>query len=242
MNKTIIIDNQEYELIPKNSYKVGDWVIYSEKNIVRRIVEDDAYSDKNGGSDRLNRSFGEWMTEGAAKEWRKEIKRKATEYEIKTHLAKMAKEKGLIKGAKVKRLSVLDNSTFVTIVQEDDDYYLEQDEYCKSGIILYSKGQWVTKIEEPVFTFGGHGVSFKRVEVGNKYNFRTIEVTCKGETGTNSQISCILTHYFRPIQFGNVSVKSYSDKSRIDEVTIGCLTGKYSELVAIFDECQRLLK
>ena len=33
-----------------------------------------------------------------------------------------------------------------------------------------------------------------------------------------------------------------SDKSKVDEITIGCLTGKYSELVAIFEECQRLLK
>lgn len=280
MSKKITIDNIQFEETneiypienglwyqnkwykPINKYKTGDWVIYSEKNLVRRIVADEAYSHFNGGHQSLENSYKEWMTENAAKEWGKEIKRKATESEIKQHLAQMAKEKGLIKGAKVKRLANLGNTTFVTIVQGDDDYYLEQDEYCKSGIILYSNGQWVTKIEEPKFTFGGCGVSFNRVEVGQKYNFRTIEITCKGETGTNFQIANILTHYFRPMPFGNVFVKKWipknslytdihlginthsanDDLKTVDKITIGCLTGTYKELKDIYEHCQTLLK
>lgn len=262
MNKTIIIDNQEYELIPKINYKVGDWVIYSEKNLVRKIVTNEAFSTKNGGSDLLNDSYKEWMTEGAAIEWKKEIKRKATESEIKQHLANFAKEKGLIKGAKVRRLANLDNTTFVTIVQEDDDYYLEQDEYCKSGIILYSNGKWVEKIEEPKFTFGGYEVTFKVISSGEKYNFKTVEINCKGETGTHHQLGNILTHYFRPMPFGKVFVKRWlpkkatyidihlgiithnanDDLANIESITIGCLTGTYKELKDIFEHCQTLLK
>ena len=246
---------------PVKKYKIGDWVIFNlgTGDVVRKIISNEEYDIKN--SSKLNSDYREWMTERAADSNFKNIKRLATESEIKQHLSTLAKEKGLVKGAKVKRLSVLDNTT-TNIVQEDDDYYIEQDEYCKSGIILYSNGKWVEKIEEPKFTFGGYEVTFKVVSSGEKYNFKTVEINCKGETGTHHQLANILTHYFRPIPFGRVFVKKWlpkkatyidvhlglntfaanDDLANVEEVTIGCLTGKYKELVDIFNHCQKLLK
>lgn len=279
----IIIDEQEFietnEIYPisdglyyKNKwykpikrYKVGDWVIYKlteTKDVVRKLISESEYKNTKI-VEELNQKYGKdnWMTDGASVEWFQYIKRLATESEIKAHLSNLAKEKGLIKGAKVKRLSVLDNTT-TNIFQEDDDYYIEQDEYCKSGIILYSNGKWVEKIEEPKFTFGGQEVTFKVVSSGEKYNFKTVEINCKGETGTHHQLANILTDYFRPMPFGKVFVKKWlpkkatyidvhlglntfaanDDLANVEEVTIGCLTGKYKELVDIFNHCQKLLK
>ena len=264
--KTIIIDNQEYELTPINKYKAGDWVIFNNggiKTVIRKIVSEEEYkSIKNNVHNILASKYVEWMSFNASTYFIKDIERKATKNEIKNHLADMARQKGLIKGTKVKRLGNLDDTTFVTIVQEDDDYYFEQDEYCKSGIILYSKGEWVTKIEEPKFSFGEHECTFKVVSSGEKYNFKTIEVNCKGETGTHHEIENILTHYFRPVPFGKVLVKKWTPKNimyinthlgiqthgcnedlkYIDTITIGCLTGTYKELNDIFNHCQKLLK
>ena len=45
--KTIIIDNQEYELTPINKYKVGDWVIFNNgsiKPVIRKIVSEEEYN------------------------------------------------------------------------------------------------------------------------------------------------------------------------------------------------------
>ena len=282
MNK-ITINNQEFEETteiypisdglyyknkwykPLKKYKIGDWVIYKlteTKDVVRKIISESEYKNAKV-VEELNQKYGKdnWMTDGASVEWIQYIKKLATESEIKQHLSNLAKEKGLVKGAKVKRLNVLDNTT-TNIVQEDDDYYIEQDEYCKSGIILYSNGKWVEKIEEPKFTFGGYEVTFKVVSSGEKYNFKTVEINCKGETGTHHQLANILTHYFRPIPFGRVFVKKWlpkkatyidvhlglntfaanDDLANVEEVTIGCLTGKYKELVDIFNHCQKLLK
>lgn len=251
---------------PVKKYKVGDWVIYKlteTKDVVRKLISNQEYKNCKI-ADELNKRYGKdnWMTEGASVEWIQYIKRLAVESEIKQHLSNLAKERGLVKGAKVKRLSVLDNSTFVTIVQEDSDYYIEQDEYCKSGIILYSNGKWVEKIEESKFIFGGYEVTFKVISSGEKYNFKTIEINCKGETGTHHQLANILTHYFRPMPFGKVFVKKWlpkkatyidvhlglytfdvsDDLNNVEEITIGCITGKYKELVNIFNHCQELLK
>ena len=282
MNK-ITINNQEFEETteiypisdglwyqnkwykPLKKYKIGDWVIFKlteTKDVVRKIISESEYKNAKV-VEELNQKYGKdnWMTDGASVEWIQYIKKLATESEIKQHLSNLAKEKGLVKGAKVKKLSVLDNTT-TNIVQEDDDYYIEQDEYCKSGIILYSNGKWVEKIEEPKFTFGGYEVTFKVVSSGEKYNFKTVEINCKGETGTHHQLANILTHYFRPIPFGRVFVKKWlpkkatyidvhlglntfaanDDLANVEEVTIGCLTGKYKELVDIFNHCQKLLK
>jgi hypothetical protein len=235
--KTIIIDNQEYELTPINKYKVGDWVLFqngSIKPIVRKIIEDKEYINYNSSA-LLDSIYKEWMTNRAANEHIKNIVRKATENEIKLHLADMARQKGLVKGAKVKRLGVLDDTTFVTIVQEDDDYYLEQDEYCKSGIILYSKGNWVTKIEEPKFTFGGHNVTFQF------FNSSRIKITCKGEVGFHIEIEKILAAiytYNREYRFGNVILK----KEPITTCKIGCLQGEVKDLEKIYKHCLILLE
>lgn len=264
--KTIIIDNQEYQLIPIDKYKIGDWVIFqngSIKPVIRKIISIEEYNSiKNDVNGTLVSKYGEWMTFNASIQFIKNIVRKATHVEIHKHLEEMARQKGLVKGTKVKRLSVLDNTTFVTIVQEDDDYYFEQDEYCKSGIILYSKGEWVSKIEEPKFTFGGNECTFKVISSGNKYNFKTVEINCKGETGTHHEIANILTHYFRPVPFGKVLVKKWipknimyinshlgiqthdanDDLKNIESITIGCLTGTYKELNDIYNHCLKLLK
>ena len=282
MNK-ITINNQEFEETnasipmtdwtwyqnkwykPLKKYKIGDWVIFKlteTKDVVRKIISESEYKNAKV-VEELNQKYGKdnWMTDGASVEWIQYIKKLATESEIKQHLSNLAKEKGLVKGAKVKRLSVLDNTT-TDIFQENDDYYIEQDEYCKSGIILYSNGKWVEKIEEPKFTFGGYEVTFKVVSSGEKYNFKTVEINCNGETGTHHELATILTHYFRPMKFGNVCVKRWTRKNQmcvdiykgfdvndvsedlkiVDTVTIGCLTGTYAELVKIFNHCQTLLK
>lgn len=241
-------------------YKINEWIIYllNGSEIVRKIISEKEYNEAT--PEVLRDRYLEWMTvEAANTVWQKNIVRKATEKEIYEHLQKMAKEKGLVKNAKVKRLSALGN---VTIVQEDDDYYIEEDEYCKSGIVLYKNGQWVEKIQEPEFTFGGQKVTFKVVNSGGIYNFKTVEINCNGETGTHHELATILTHYFRPMKFGNVCVKRWTRKNQmcvdiykgfdvndvsedlkiVDTVTIGCLTGTYAELVKIFNHCQTLLK
>jgi ASC-1-like (ASCH) protein len=235
--KTIIIDNQEYELTPINKYKAGDWVIFNNgsiKPIVRKIIEDKEYINYNSSA-LLDSIYKEWMTNRAANEHIKNIVRKATENEIKNHLADMARQKGLVKGAKVKRLGILDDTTFVTIVQEDDDYYFEQDEYCKSGIILYSKGNWVTKIEEPKFSFGGCDVTFQF------FNSSKIKVTCKEEIGFHTEIEKILAAiytYNKEYKFGNVSLK----KEIITTCKIGCLQGEVKDLEKIYKHCLILLE
>lgn len=237
--KTIIIDNQEYELTPINKYKAGDWVIFNNgsiKPIIIKIVSKEEYDNiKNNVHNILTSKYGEGMSFSASKYFIKNIVRKATENEIKNHLADMARQKGLVKGAKVKRLGILDDTTFVTIVQEDDDYYLEQDEYCKSGIILYSKGNWVTKIEEPKFSFGGCDVTFQF------FNSSKIKVTCKEEIGFHTEIEKILAAiytYNKEYKFGNVSLK----KEIITTCKIGCLQGEVKDLEKIYKHCLILLE
>lgn len=237
--KTIIIDNQEYELTPINKYKVGDWVIFNNggiKPVIRKIISNEEYDYiKNDVNGTLSSRYEDWMTIGASKQNINNIVRKATENEIKNHLADMARQKGLVKGAKVKRLGILDDTTFVTIVQEDDDYYFEQDEYCKSGIILYSKGNWVTKIEEPKFSFGGCDVTFQF------FNSSKIKVTCKEEIGFHTEIEKILAAiytYNKEYKFGNVSLK----KEIITTCKIGCLQGEVKDLEKIYKHCLILLE
>ena len=226
---------------PVEQFKVGDWVYCNNsKSIFKHTIYDN----------NLKRL------------------RKATSQEILEHLRTIAKEKGLVKGAKVKGIQSNSELLLHTIVQEDDDYYPESDEYAKSGIILYSNGKWVEKIEEPKFTFGGHEVSFKVKLLGDTkglndeiyYDKKTVEVTCKRETGTHWQIEEILKNYFRPCKFGNVEVKSFEyfevikfkkelktfkaeeSINYIDKITIGCLTGTYKELYNIYQHCLTLLK
>lgn len=256
MNK-ITINNQEFEETseiypisdglwyqnkwykPIEKFKVGDWVYCNNsKSIFKHTIYDN----------NLKRL------------------RKATSQEILEHLRTLAKEKGLVKGAKVKGIQSNSELLLHTIVQENDDYYLETDEYAKSGIILYSNGKWVEKVEEPKFTFGGYEVSFTIIPSNSRERqLKFVEVTCKGETGTHWQIEEILKNYFRPCKFGNVEVKSFTfiqtmslnkgmncitvttnkpeeDIKYIDRITIGCLTGTYKELCNIYQHCLTLLK
>lgn len=131
------------------------------------------------------------------------------------------------------------------------------------GINIVVNLKDIVKYVEPKFTFGGYECSFKLRtdwDTDNKKEFKTLEITCKDTTGTHWELEKILKNYFRPCKFGNVEVKSYSfneviktkqtlntvkegnDINVIKDITIGCLTGKYSELVDIYNHCLNLLK
>jgi len=129
MNK-ITINNQEFEETteiypisdglyyknkwykPVEKFKVGDWITFwseIDKTFYTSKIRkwsSHSYCKLNNGLERIQY-----------------IKKLATESEIKQHLSNLAKEKGLVKGAKVKRLSVLGNTT-TDIFQENDDYYI----------------------------------------------------------------------------------------------------------------------
>lgn len=419
-----------YKPVPK--FKEGDWVIFwseaAQENHISRIKE---WRSSN------------WCRLESGAEPFKHLLRKASHNDIWVYLQKVAKEKGLIKGAKVYK--DWDKGSFVTIVQEHNDYYSETDEFAKSGIVLYRKGKWIEKVDPlfktedgvdvylnqntygvnskmtlsgcynwfkkehfikdslqsnnkyfstlekaeeyinknkpkyeilsfkssvisytfrfknkyglfplgnsynpesrlnefsekellddtwyeihsvkrisdgeiftledecistdnkifkieefliddltksgisvvfnrgvcggfknvclsfinkhlPKFTFGGYECSFKVISSGERYHFKTVEITCKGETGTHWQIEKILKNYFRPCKFGNVEVKQFTlknmkmnlnsqlvietnkecyDINNVDEIQIGCLVGKYSQLVDIYNHCLNLLK
>ena len=124
-----------YKPIPK--FKEGDWVTFYSGTQGRKII------------DRIK----EWTSRSYCKleeglEPFKNIINKPTHNEIWTHLQQVATQKGLVKGAKVYK--DWDGGSFVTIVQEDSNYYPETDEFAKSGIILYRKGKWVEKVK-PIF-------------------------------------------------------------------------------------------
>lgn len=166
MNK-ITINNQEFEETnasipmtdwtwyqnkwykPIEQFKVEDWVIFQMplKQIVRRIISNEEY-DSAKNSQILYDKYKEWMTEGAAIELKEQIIRKATSQEILEHLRTIAKEKGLVKGVRIRRINEVDKDAFVPIVQENDNYYIKTDEYVKSGIVLYCNGKWVEKVEK----------------------------------------------------------------------------------------------
>lgn len=154
MNK-ITINNQEFEKTseihpikdglwyqnewykPILKFKVGDWVTFWSGTLNKQVVDKikeltpHSYCKLENGLEPF-----------------KTIIKKATSQEILEHLRAIAKEKGLVKGVRVRRINEIDKGVFVTIVQEMDDYYPETDEYAKSGIILYSNGKWAEKIEE----------------------------------------------------------------------------------------------
>jgi hypothetical protein len=127
--------NQWYTPVPK--FKEGDWVTFyseiSNEQIVDRLKEWTQYSYCR-------------LEDGT--EPFKHIIVKATHNQIFNYLRQVAVEKGLVKGVKVYK--DWDGGSFVTIVQEDNTYYAETDEFAKSGIILYRKGKWVEKVQ-PLF-------------------------------------------------------------------------------------------
>lgn len=161
MNK-ITINNQEFEETnvsipmtdwtwyknkwykPVEQFKVGDWIM--------ECWDTSPYYNKTPFkitkiTNNCIRYSRQHFNEDSKIENENDL-RKATSQEILEHLRAVAKEKGLVKGARVRKINEIDKGVFVTIVQEDDDYYPETDEYAKSGIILYSNGKWAEKIEE----------------------------------------------------------------------------------------------
>lgn len=260
MSKTITIDNQEYELVPIAKYKAGDWILFNNggtKPVVRKIVEDDAYAESKGGGHSLDDKYKEWMTENAAKSYVKDIVGKAYFGEIRDHLRLMAKEKGIVKGVKARGVT---KTVFHTLVQDDVDYYYDSDEFAMSGMIIYAKGIWAEIEKAPQFTFGGVPVEFD-VKASHAPKGIEVIIKCKGVTGNATELAEILTHFFRPMSFGGVLVKKWTLKGEgydttigipsfyagdssawVENITIGCLTGKYSELVAIYKQSQEILK
>lgn len=223
---------------------------------------------ENKYGEALDEKYGDWMIHSAVIEDKKKgwnyCLRTATNNEIHKHLLKIALKKGFAKGVEVmNRGTIVANLDLASTM-----YYSKNDQFFCAGICLYQNGYWGVIKEKPKFTFGGQEVTFQTFSTGGTYSTKTIQVICKGEIGTHYDISQILTYYNRPIKFGTVRVKGYTLKSnsdikwdapsdviivnkvweanddinKIEEVTIGCLIGKYKELVTIFEECQRLLK
>lgn len=255
----------------ETTFKPNTWILYMDgnKNIVRRIITDEEYATTKAKIPCiLDEKYGDWMVKSAVDEDKKKgwnyCLRTATKDEIHMHLFNMAMNKGFAKGVEVMNRG--------TIIQDmnlnSTAYYPKDDQFFCGGICLYQNGFWAMIKEKPKFMFGGYEVKFKVEPQGIRYNSKTVEVTCKSETGTHYDISQILNFYNRPIKFGKVRVKGYTlnsmdsigldvpnnktiikdvweannDIRNIDEITIGCLTGKYSELCDIFTECSRLLK
>lgn len=260
MNKTIIIDNEEFELVPVNKYKVNDWIIYIDR--VRKIVSSADYADSNGGSTSLNEKYGDWMTVDAAKQYKKDIKGKATAAEIKEHLVSLAIKKGLVKGAAIRSIY---RSKYEEAPTDIYEYDSKNDELILTNnlsypMIIYSCGVWAEVMEQPKFTFGGYPVTFDVINTFSGKGNKEVTITCKGQTGKSGELANIITHFFRPMVFGSVYVKGWTmkdeydtkvnipsfyaseDRRYVDTVTIGCLTGKYSELVEIYKHSQEILK
>jgi len=150
----ITVDNQEFEKTPDIRPGDGVWYNGSWYKPVSKFKEGDwvtFYSETYGK--RITDKLKEWTSHTWCKleeglQPFKHLIRLANSHEIETKLKEVATQKGFIKGAKVYK--DWDGGSFVTIVQEDSNYYPETDEFAKSGIILYRKGKWVEKVE-PLF-------------------------------------------------------------------------------------------
>lgn len=115
----------------------------------------------------------------------------------------------------------------------------------------------ITGIVKAGLTFGGEAVNFVFMR-GLPAEKTIVSVDCKGVVGTDKQIKDILDNFWKPCKFGTENVKSFSwnadckgpitlsvvyhkdARDLVDEITIGCLTGKYSELVDIYAHCLTL--
>ena len=148
----------------------------------------------------------------------------------------------------------------------NDEFYYNKIEN-QSKIILFSNNG-ITKtipiIKET--TFGNKQVIIKppkyKVTLNDdvtptpKLNECDILITCNGETGTLKQLNEILNDIHQPHPFGNVKLEDYKHYKQysnckvwdhkfndeiIDEIKIGCLWGKYKELINIKNLSQSLL-
>ncbi len=255
--KTITIDDQKYELVPIPKYKPKDWIIFELHNgerEVRRIATDKEYDTSINSSKELDSKYYTWMTKSASEQYGTQIKRRASQKEIEEHLIKVARSKGFKADIRLKGIGKDD---FHKAVQNTIDYFIDDDLLSMSGMIIYKDGEWAEIEKEPIFTFGGYPVEF---DVKASHAPKGIEVTikCKGVTGNATEIANILTHFFRPMPFGSVVVTTWvlkggsskiipafeanENATYVDTITIGCLTGKYTELEVIYNKSQDILK
>jgi len=131
----------------KPKFKVGDWVV----NTCRGNEYIGKYIDNKHLSDWsfITNSIGQELNGGLFDD----NARLATQTEIKSHLIKLAKEKGFKEGVKVLSLwgggveRVLLNKENYPQYEESKDELWFGDTFCSSKI--YSNGKWATIIEEP---------------------------------------------------------------------------------------------
>lgn len=251
MIKTAIFDGIEYELVPiikkeeKIEYKAGDWIIFNLENteVIRRILSDDEYNSKLNNYDK----YGDWVTLGVSVQFVKIIIRKATNEEIKEHLIQLAKSKGFKNNVNV---TSLNNNNWVIINDHKYIYCDNTDLLLIDDIAIYRNGTWAKIIpQEKIFTFGGHTV---KIDTFNR------NITCKEEVGTFNQLQDIINKPLKKLPFGKVFVKNLllhqnvynllnlddndtvNCKNLINQITIGCLTGTYQELLNIYNHILEL--
>jgi hypothetical protein len=260
MNKKIIIEGEEFELVPTKVYKPGVWIVFNNRgNLeIRNIISSEELKElKHKEADD---KYGSWMSEEAAKQYKDGIERKATPEEIYLYLKVLAQKKGLVKDASIRGIY---KTKYHKATDDQYSYHPLTDELSMSGMVLYSQGFWADIEPEPVFTFGGLPVSFHMVDTFKGSGDKEVVITCKGHIGKASELANILTHFFRPMPFGSVEVKAWTLKGQnshmcpdgtfkipsfdannnaafVDDITIGCHTGKFSELEAIYKHAKPL--
>lgn len=251
--KKIVMEGIEYNLVPVTTpvvvetpeYKVGDWVIYKlsiGKCVTRMIIADGNYASI--GSDKLDKMYQEWMTIGAARANKSHIVKHATQGQIQNHLIELAKKKGYDKATKV--ASVITGGSF-DFNFEKLTYEERTKGFNDGNVTIYKDGQWGQILEttiEKKFVFGREEVIVTKSDNG------TFLIKCKGEVGTYNQLTSIILEPFKSNLFGTVSVKSFNLHNDtiptsnlvikpyeliVNNITIGCLTGSYKELLDIYN-------
>ena len=247
--KTIVIDNIEYNLVPKKRYTTGNWVVYGHNNAIRRIVDDNSYIGKIEDDQRLNNIYGEWLTEYVANEWEDHIKRLAQPSEISRHLNKLARSKGFGVGRTVPANEV--SGSFINVISDDNILYnTDVDKFYMGGVCIYDDGKWASIEKGDNLYFGGKRVEIVKTDTG-------ILISCEKVTGTLEELENIINNPIKVCRFGQVNtvkwglkgeaflnevdINAVSDFSNIiAHITIGCLRGTYQELIKIREAAKNL--
>ena len=200
------------------------------------------------------------MTIGATVEFQKDI-RPATFDEIHKHLTNI-----LVCNTDINDQDILvfNNHEFRYLHSRLLAYCPKTDTLRLSGAehrkIIYQNGVWATKqIEKKQFFFGEHRVEFFPTTDG-----KDVTLKCNGYTDNLSSLRSLVNNPTQEWPIGSHKVKGYTIKgdldnkktmptipftnwiehfsAHIDEVIIGCMTGKYSELVDIYNHAKSLIK